>query len=198
MCPLLRELDRGWLGLCFCRMGLACASSLFPYFDRKEGPLQFRGLPVGKVTSQLAQPRLFIWNWLGKNVTVNEREFHIETLVWGREGRACPETAEHWVGCCPCYWQRFCFGAWVESLEIRGIVSSCCSFGIMFWSTLCYRRLALQGWRKVEGAQSRLTRGRSREQLSSTPGKQQCVSKWEKNCDPSFTGVLLGVVSVSC
>lgn len=83
MCPLLHELYLGWLGMCFCHMGLARASSLFfPYFDRKVGLLQFQGLPVGKMTSQLAQTRLFIWNRLGQNVAVNEREFCIETLCW--------------------------------------------------------------------------------------------------------------------
>lgn len=78
MCPLLHELYLGWLGMCFCHMGLACAS----YFDRKEGLLRFRGLPVGVVTSQLAQPRLFIWNQRRQNVAVNEREFHIEMFWW--------------------------------------------------------------------------------------------------------------------
>lgn len=97
MCPLLRELYLRWLGTCFCHMGLACASSLFfPYFDRQEGLLQFQGLPVGKVTSQLAQPRLFIWNWLGQNVTVNEGEtFILKCFVGvGERRQSLPRSSE--------------------------------------------------------------------------------------------------------
>jgi len=102
-------------------------------------------------------------------------------LMRGREGKDCPETAKHWLCCCPCYWQRHCFGAWIESLEIPGVVHSCCWFGIMFWSPLCSRRLALQGWKKVRGAQSRLrlTRGRSTERLSGMSVEQHCA--WERN-----------------
>lgn len=50
-------------------------SLLSLFWQKKKGLSQFQGLWVGKVTSQLAQPRLFIWNWLGQNVTINEREF---------------------------------------------------------------------------------------------------------------------------
>lgn len=98
-------------------------------------------------------------------------------MVRGREGRACPETLKQWL-CCPCYWQRYCFEAWIENLEIRGVVSSRCWFG-MVWSPLCLRRLVLQGWEKAGGAQSilSLTRGRSREQLLGTSAEQYCVSE---------------------
>lgn len=67
----------------------------FPYFYRKEGLLQFQGLSVGKVTSQLAQPGLFIWNWLGQNVAIRKREFHIEMFSGvGERRQSLPSNSE--------------------------------------------------------------------------------------------------------
>lgn len=97
MCPPLCGLCLGWLGMSFCHMGLVCTSSLvFPYFDRKEGLLQFQGLPVGKVTSQLATAKAFYleltWSkcycqwekvsYLKRFVGVGERR---QSLPWDSE-----------------------------------------------------------------------------------------------------------------
>lgn len=134
MCPLWRGLYLAWLGMCFCHMGLACTSSLFfPYFDRK-GLLQFQGLPVGKVTSQLAQPKLFIWNWLGQSVAVNE--FYIEMFCWCGDEKAEPALRQ-WntdYVVVPATDSTIVLGLGLKVLKFMVFFSSCCWLGAMFWS----------------------------------------------------------------
>lgn len=116
-----------------------CLFSLLPLFWRKRRALAISGTSSGEgdLTAGTAKAFYLELTW---SICYHQWErvsYWNVLLVWGREGRACPEAVEHWLCCCPCYWQCYCFGAWIESLEIRGIVSSCCWFGIMFWSPLC-------------------------------------------------------------